>query len=86
MEDKNMARIELNEQNLEDVVGGAFNFYYDPNNNGARSCYVDNVGNFTCTAEARDRLTALKLEHKKDHWSAQQYVNVLVNEGYFHAN
>lgn len=74
-----MARVELNDQDLEDVVGGAFNWYYDPN--GIRSCFVDGVGDFVCNAESRDRYTALKLQHKKDRWSAQQYVDVLVSEG-----
>lgn len=76
-----MARIELNEQNLEDVVGGAFNFSYT--DQGAQSCYVDGVGEFHCNSQARDRLTALKLQHKKDRWSAQQYVDVLLAEHLF---
>ena len=29
MEDKEMTRVELNEQDMEKIVGGAFNWYYD---------------------------------------------------------
>ena len=76
-----MGRVELNEENVENVVGGAFNFYYDAQ--GVKSCFVDGVGDFSCTVEATDRLSALKLQHKRDRWTAQQYVDVLVDEGLF---
>lgn len=76
-----MARIELNEQNLEDVVGGAFNWFYNPQ--GSYICSVDGVGVYDVTPAAKDRYKALKLEHKLDKWSAQQYVNALLSEGYF---
>ncbi len=74
-------RVELKEQDLENVVGGAFNFYYDAN--GAKRCDVDNVGDYACSADARDRLTALKIQHRADRWSAAQYTEALINEGYF---
>lgn len=81
MEDKDMARIELNEQNLEDVVGGAFNWFYDKE--GSYRCRVDGVGEFTVTATAKDRYHALKLEHKLDGWKGADYAAVLVQEGVF---
>ena len=74
-------RIELNEQDMANVVGGAYNFYYDLN--GARRCDVDNVGDFACDAEASDRLTALKLLHRGQGWNAQMYVDQLLQEGHF---
>ena len=74
-------RIQLSEEDIENVVGGAFNFFY--NDQGAYACYVDGVGRFECNSQARDRLTALKLQHKKDRWTAQQYVDVLIAEGVF---
>lgn len=77
----NMARVELNEKQIEEVVGGAFNFYYDQQ--GAKGCFVDGVGNFYCNAEARDKLTLLKMQHKKDKWTAAQYVAELLAGGYF---
>ena len=75
-------RVQLNNDDVEQVVGGAYNFYYD--NDGAYCCYVDGIGNFKVKAEARDRLTALKLLHKQDRWTAAQYVDALVSEGMFY--
>ena len=74
-------RIQLNDQDVEKVVGGAFNWYYDEQ--GARYCWVDGVGDFSVILEAKDRYAALKLAHKLDGWTAQMYVDVLVQEGYF---
>lgn len=37
-----MARVELNEQDMEEVVGGAFHFQY--NSKGQYVCKVDGVG------------------------------------------
>ena len=74
-------RVELTGKNLEEVVGGAFNWYYDKQ--GASFCWVDGVGNFQVTATAKDRYNALKLEHKLDGWSAADYANALVAENLF---
>ncbi|MBR4235952.1 MAG: hypothetical protein IKR85_07810 [Clostridia bacterium] len=76
-----MARVELNEQDMEEVVGGAFHWSYD--SQGAKKCHVDGVGDFSVTTTAKDRYIALKLEHKLDGWTGADYVNVLVEEGYF---
>ena len=82
-----MARIELNEQNLEDVVGGAFNWCVG-DDGMTTECRVDQkgvvLGEFTCEPGAKARYNALKLEHKLDGWSCAQYLEVLVNEGLFH--
>lgn len=75
-------RKELNSQDLEMIVGGAFNWYYDED--GARHCSVDGVGDYKVTSSAKDRYTALKLQHKHDGWHASDYVDVLVSEGYFY--
>ena len=75
-------RIELKEENLEEVIGGAFN-WYDDKNTGAERCYVDDVGDFGTTPAAFDRLVNLKIQHKFDGWTPQDYVNALVNEGLF---
>ena len=42
-------RVQLNESDLDSVVGGAFNFY---NRNGKTQCYVDGVGTFYCSDSA----------------------------------
>ena len=82
MEDKEMTRVELNEQDMEKIVGGAFNWYYD--RQGAARCRVDGVGEYYVTSSAKDRYAALKLEHKLDGWKGADYVAVLTAEGYFY--
>ncbi len=42
-------RSKLNDQELNNVVGGAFNFYTKDNEN---RCYIDGVGTFLCNADA----------------------------------
>ena len=51
MEDNNMARIELDEQQMEDVVGGAFHFQY--NRKGDYVCKVDGVGVYYAKESAK---------------------------------
>ena len=50
MEDKNMARVELKEAEVEQIVGGAFNFY--KNSAGLDKVYVDGYGAYFCTPNA----------------------------------
>lgn len=45
-------RVQLNEKEMENVVGGAFNFY--TNSKGQKRCYIDNIGTFYCSADAFD--------------------------------
>jgi len=42
-------RVKLDDQVLENVSGGAFNFY---NKDGKAMCYIDGVGTYYCSAEA----------------------------------
>lgn len=83
-EDMDMARVELNEKDIEDVVGGAYNFYYDQD--GAKRCDVDGFGDYKCTADARDKLTALKLQHKGEGWTTAMYVQAMLDMGKFIAD
>lgn len=74
-------RIQLNDQDVENVVGGAFNWYKDPT--GAQRCRVDYVGDFAAAPNAMERFYELKLQHRYDKWSAAQYTQALVDEGFF---
>ena len=76
-----MARVELKEDNLDNVVGGAFNWYSE--DDGSKFCHVDGVGTYKVTASAQSRWMILMLQHKLDGWTAADFVNVLVSEGYF---
>ena len=42
-------RVQLNEKEMEQIVGGAFNFY---TKDGQQKCYVDGIGTFYCSSEA----------------------------------
>lgn len=77
-----MAREEINDQNLEQIVGGNFNWYKERGTYLQR-CRVTNVGDYYITPSAKSRYNALKLEHKLDGWTEQDYVNVLLSEGEF---
>ncbi len=76
-----MSRVELNEQNLEDVIGGAYHFYYDEA--GVKCCKVDGIGIFKCTAEAQDKLYYFKLMHKGEGLKAADYVQMMLECGCF---
>lgn len=78
MEDKNMARIELNEERLDEVVGGAFHYY--TNKAGQQKCVVDGVGSYYVTATAFENVAA----HAADvTLSAQQVTDWALANGYF---
>ena len=50
MEDQDLTRVELNEQELEDVVGGAFSFYN--NKRGEPRVNVYGLGVYACKDDA----------------------------------
>ena len=55
-------RIELNEMELEEVVGGKFTYYEDAD--GQYKCHVDDVGTFKATYSAKRTITQLYLKNK----------------------
>ena len=61
MEDNNMAREELNAQDLDDVVGGAF--YYQYNSKGQYVVKVDNVGFFYAKENAKRQINLYNAQH-----------------------
>ena len=76
-----MAREIINEEVLDDVVGGSFNWWREPD--GTRMCYVTGVGTFKCTVDAKDTFAWLKAEHKSEGWKDANYVDALVATGDF---
>ena len=57
-----MARMELNEQDMEEVVGGAYHYYY--HKDGTITVKVDNVGTYNCSPDAKIKIVAYKLENE----------------------
>ena len=74
-------RVQLNEQDIENVVGGAFNWYTD--NDGNVFCRVDGFRTYKATTSAQNKLMRLMVTHKKDGWTAKDYVDALCEGGYF---
>lgn len=73
-----MAREFIDEERLDEVVGGAFNYY--TNSQGQRRCYVDNIGTYYVSADAFGAVAAYSSDTSK---SAQDVVNWAVANGYF---
>lgn len=74
-------RIQLSEENLEQVVGGNFNWWKEED--GTRMCMVNKIGTYVCTVDAKDTFAWLKAEHRGEGWTEQDYVNELVRLGEF---
>lgn len=73
-----MAREFIDEERLDEVVGGAFNYY--TNKAGQRKCVVDGVGTYYVTADAFGAVAAYSSDTSK---TAQDVVNWAVANGYF---
>ena len=85
MENKKTMRDELDEQYLEDIVGGNFNWYKE-RGSYLKMCRVTGIGDFYVKESAKSRYNVLMLEHKNDYWSEQDYVDTLLAEGEFSTN
>lgn len=81
MEDKNMAREEIKEERLNEVVGGAFNYY--TNSKGLARCYVDDIGTFYVSSTAFENVAAYASDVTL---TAQQVVDWALANGYFSYN
>lgn len=74
-------RIQLNEEQVEEVVGGNFNWWKEPD--GTRMCWVNGIGTYECSVDAKDTFAWLKAEHKGEGWTEQMYVDELLASGDF---
>lgn len=76
-----MAREMINDNQATDVVGGNFNWWKEED--GTRMCWVNGIGTYICTVDAKDTFAWLKAEHKGQGWKEQDYVNELIRLGEF---
>ena len=76
-------RIELNDTEVEQVAGGNFNWWREED--GTRMCWVNDIGTYVCSVDAKDTYAWLKAEHKGQGWTEQDYVNALIASGDFTA-
>ncbi len=72
-------RIELNEQELDQVVGGAFHYNYAED--GSMTCRVDGADTYHCTANAKDQISAYIITHKG--CTLNDVINYATQNGYF---
>ena len=73
-----MSREMINEERLDEVVGGAFNYY--TNKAGQRKCVVDGVGTYFVSADAFGAVAAYASDTSK---TAKQVVDWAIKNGYF---
>lgn len=78
-----MARIELNDQNLEEVVGGAFNISSYTNDDGSEylMCHVDGAGTYHCSADAKRKLCLYIVNYVKNN-GAEPSIQQVVDQGF----
>ena len=56
-------RTQISENQAEEIVGGAFNFY--PTKDGSWKCYVDGVGKFNSTADGLNQYINIWKDNKE---------------------
>jgi len=77
-----MARIELNDQALDDVVGGAFIFYTNKDT-GEKLCYVEGIGTYKPTStSAKKKLTVMCANPENNGKSQQELLDMAIAAGY----
>jgi len=77
-----MARIELNEQNLDDVVGGAFIFYTNKET-GEQLCYAEGIGVYKPTSSSSKRdLSIMCARAENNGKSQQELLDMAIANGY----
>lgn len=77
LEDK---KFELNDEDLDNVAGGAFN-YYDTDGNGDKdTCKIDGYGTYHCNAASKSNITLLILQNPG--CSVQQIIDMAIEKKY----
>lgn len=76
-------RIQLNEEQVESVVGGYFTYNTYTNDDGSEymTCRVDEIGTYKCTDNAKRMISRFFMNN----WdaTAQDAVNYALANGYF---
>lgn len=73
-------RIQLNEMEMEKVIGGAFNFY--TNSKGQEKCVVDGVGTYYVSSNAFDWIVS-RTAGEGGNDPASMIVDEAIAAGYF---
>ena len=70
---------ELNEQELELVIGGAFHYNTLPD--GSMTCRVDGAGTYHCTDNAKQKMSVYFLQHPDS--TLEEAINYALDNHYF---
>ena len=74
-----MARMELNDNTVENVVGGAFHYYYK--DDGTCTVKIDNVGTYQCSEVAKTRLNRYMMQNPD--CTLQDVINYAFDNGLY---
>lgn len=72
-------RVELKDEILENVVGGAFNYY--TNADGSMNCRVDGAGTYNCSENAKRKISLYIMNNAS--CTLDDIVNYALSNGYF---
>ena len=70
-------RKQLNEESLEEIVGGSFTFYTDQQGNPR--CYVDNYGKYNTSADGFFKY--IDMRNAQPGLTENEYVQIALNTG-----
>ena len=78
-----MARIELNDEQMENVVGGAFHYNTHKNADGSEymTCRVDGAGTYYCTENAKRKISLYIMNNES--CTLNDIINYALANGYF---
>ena len=72
-------RIQLNEKDVDEVVGGAFWYWTEPD--GSYHCKVDGIGVYNASTSAKRQISLYYLEDRSR--TAEDLVNYALSNGLF---
>ena len=79
-------RIELNENDIENVVGGAF-IFYTHKQTGEQLCYVEGIGVYKPTSDKSKRNISIMCAREENNGKSQQeLLDMAIAAGYLNPN
>ena len=77
-------RVQLNEQDLDSVVGGAFIFYTNKDN-GEKLCYVEGIGVYQPTSsQSKENIMVMCARSENAGKSQQELLDMAIGAGYLY--
>lgn len=73
-------RVELKENDLVNVAGGAWNYYDSDNNGTVDKCRIDGDKTYNCNAGSKNNIIVMMV--KNPGLSLQEYISMALDKGY----